>query len=80
MMIEPSEYKKIYLSMDIEGLIDKKNTLLKSIEEYEKTYILGNKEIPLNVSPNPQIIYKYHILYLKEIMDLIIDNISNKEV
>lgn len=76
-MLNPNEYKQIYIDMDIQQLIMKKNTLIKSIEEYEKNYILGNKKIPMDVKQNPKLIYKYHVLYLKEIMDLILEKVNS---
>jgi hypothetical protein len=71
-MLEPSEYKKIYENMSIEELIDKKNSLITSIKEYEDNYITGNKKINSNINPSLPVRYKYHNLYLKEIIDIIL--------
>jgi len=71
-MLEPSEYKKIYMNMSIEELIDKKNSLITSIKEYEDNYITGNKKVNNDINPSLPVRYKYQNLYLKEIIDIIL--------
>lgn len=82
MMISPSGYKKEYENLSLVELIEKRNELIKSMNDYENNHIKDNKEYTDEeiVKPSPATKYYWRNEYLKEITDLIIEKLDKNRI
>ena len=80
MMISPSGYKEEHKNLSLAELIDKRNELIRSLNDYENNHIKDTK--PYNneefVKPSPSTKYYWRNEYLKEITNLIIEKLDEE--
>lgn len=78
MMISPSGYKKEHENLSLIELIEKRNELISSLNNYEDNHIKDNKEYASEeiMKPSPSTKYYWCNEYLKEITDLIIEKLG----
>lgn len=80
MMISPSGYKEEHKNLSLVELIDKRNELIRSLNDYENNHIKeikphNNEEI---VKPSLSTKYYWRNEYLKEITNLIIEKLDEE--
>lgn len=80
MMISPSGYKKEHENLSLIELIEKRNELISSLNNYEENHIKDNKEYASEeiVKPSPSTKYYWCNEYLKEITNLIIEKLDEE--
>ena len=79
-MISPNSYREEHKNLSLIELIDKRNELIKSLNNYENNNIKNENGNNLEVvmSPSPATRYHWYNEYLKEITDLMIKYAQNK--
>ena len=82
MMISPNSYREEHKNLSLIELIDKRNELIKSLNNYENNNIKNENGNNLEVvmSPSPATRYHWYNEYLKEITDLILEKMREEQV
>lgn len=80
MMVSPSWYKEEHKDLSLIELINKRNDLIKSINNYENNHIIEKMEYAQEeiVHPSPVTKYHWHNEYLKVITDLILEKLNEE--
>ena len=81
MMISPNSYKEEHKNLSLIELIDERNELIKSLNNYENNHIKNENANNLDgiMSPSPATRYHWYNEYLKEITDLILEKLSEEQ-
>lgn len=82
MMISPNGYKEEHKNLSLVELIDKRNELIGSLNNYENNHIKNNNGYDLEgiKLPSPATQYYCRNEYLKEITDLIIEKLDEERI
>ena len=82
MMISPYSYKEEHKNLSLIELIDERNELIKSLNNYENNHIKNENSNNLKeiMSPSPATRYHCDNEYLKEITDLILEKQREEQI
>ena len=76
MMIDPKSYKREFENSSLDKILQERDRIIEFMHDYE------NENLPEKYyerDPSPEVVYFTNVLYLKEICDLIISKMNERD-